>query len=170
MKAFCYEKEIVVFWDPIKLIGDYSIFLNGKEILKTEKTFWRIDGLAPNTEYDVSVSKTHGNKSVLVGESRFKTEIEKQVIDVTKHPYNAVGDGVTLNTLAIQKALDDCDENCKVVIPKGVYLSGGLTTTYFIQACIIFLGQALVVYPLGGILYYSLNSYKQNNPNLPLWK
>ncbi len=57
-----------------------------------------------------------------------------------------------------------------LLVPLVIYLSGGLTTTYFIQACIIFLGQALVVYPLGGILYYSLNSYKQNNPNLPLWK
>ena len=126
MKAFCYEKEIVVFWSPIKLIGDYVISLNGKEILKTEKTFCRIDGLEPNTEYEISVRLTGANKSVLVGESRFKTEGEKRVIDVTKPPYNAVGDGIALNTLAIQKALDDCDENSKVVMPKGVYLSGGL--------------------------------------------
>ena len=126
MRAFCYEKEIVVFWHPIKLDGDYSIFLNGKQILKTEKTFCRIQGLEPNTEYKASVSLLHGNKSILVGEIRVKTENEKQIIDVTKPPYNAVGDGKTLNTVAIQRALDDCKANCKVVIPKGVYLSGGL--------------------------------------------
>ena len=39
---------------------------------------------------------------------------------MSKSPYNAIGDGVTLNTLAIQKALDDCTDEERVVIPKGV--------------------------------------------------
>lgn len=44
--------------------------------------------------------------------------------DITK--YGAVADSVTLNTEAIQKAIDECTQNGggKVIFPKGVYLSG----------------------------------------------
>ncbi len=44
--------------------------------------------------------------------------------DVTK--YGAIGDGKTLNTTFIQKAIDDCTKSGggKVVFPAGIYLSG----------------------------------------------
>jgi len=43
--------------------------------------------------------------------------------DVTK--YGAVGDGKTLNTIFIQKAIDECNKSGggKVVFPAGIYLS-----------------------------------------------
>lgn len=126
MKAFCYENEIVVFWEPVKLQGYYSVCLNGKEITKTDKTFFRINGLTANTEYEITVALKTERETVFVGNSSFVTDKKKQVIDVTKSPYNAVGNGETLNTKAIQKALDDCDETKKVIIPKGVFLCGGL--------------------------------------------
>lgn len=46
------------------------------------------------------------------------------IIDITR--YGAVGDGKTLNTTAIQKAIDDCREQGggKVVFPAGTWLSG----------------------------------------------
>src|SRR5215212_6914882 len=45
-------------------------------------------------------------------------------IDVTK--YGAVGDGITLNTTFIQKAIDDCSNSGggRVIFPAGKYLSG----------------------------------------------
>jgi len=44
--------------------------------------------------------------------------------DITK--YGAVGDGKTLNTLFIQKAIDECTKSGggKVIFPAGIYLSG----------------------------------------------
>ena len=43
--------------------------------------------------------------------------------DVTK--YGAVGDGKTMNTSFIQKAIDECNKNGggKVIFPAGIYLS-----------------------------------------------
>src|SRR5690554_5726744 len=42
--------------------------------------------------------------------------------------FGAISDGKTMNTLAIQKAIDECHKNGggKVVIPKGTFLSGTL--------------------------------------------
>src|SRR5262245_45153129 len=45
-------------------------------------------------------------------------------IDITR--YGAVGDGKVLNTIAIQKAIDDCHQQGggKVIFPAGAWLSG----------------------------------------------
>jgi len=45
------------------------------------------------------------------------------VVDVTRPPYNAQGDGVTDDTAAIQRALDDYPDRCAILyLPNGVYL------------------------------------------------
>src|SRR5688572_19919964 len=46
------------------------------------------------------------------------------VIDISR--YGAVGDGKVLNTLAIQKAINDCHQQGggKVIFPAGIWLSG----------------------------------------------
>ena len=50
-------------------------------------------------------------------------------------------------------------------VPIVILLSGGLEYTYMVQALIIGAGQALAIYPLGGLLYFSLYSLRENNPN-----
>ena len=43
--------------------------------------------------------------------------------------YGAVGDGITMNTAAIQSAIDDCaaQGGGRVVVGEGTYLSGSIT-------------------------------------------
>lgn len=55
-----------------------------------------------------------------------KTDRRKKCLDVTKAPYFAAGDGVTMNTAALQKAIDDCTAQDMVYLPAGEYLTGAL--------------------------------------------
>ena len=55
-------------------------------------------------------------------------------------------------------------------VPLVILLSGGLEYTYLVQVLIIGVGQTLAIYPLGGLLYYSFYSLKENNPNNSIFK
>lgn len=95
-----------------------------------------INALEPETTYEISVfgriatSNNTLNRGVLQEQGLFSTIITtqslKRSIDVSKAPYYAKGDGSTINTHAIQRALDDCDRNSWVVIPQGIFLTGAL--------------------------------------------
>lgn len=57
---------------------------------------------------------------------RLRCEPPRRRIDVTAAPYFARGDGVLLNTAALQRALDDCGAQDEVYFPAGVYRTGAL--------------------------------------------
>ncbi len=114
--------KIVVWWKD-KIDSEFSCYLNGELKCKTNKTFVEFGALSENTDYSVLVKTQDGD---VVFEENLKTAKAKKKLDVTKAPYNAVGDGVTLNTKAIQKALDDCDEDSFVYVPSGDFLTGAL--------------------------------------------
>lgn len=83
-------------------------------------------GLAPDTEYRFTVrSVDHAGKesadSPVVVQ---RTTAVPALFDV-RH-YGAKGDGQTLDTAAIQKAIDACTVGCKVLLPAGTYKSGAL--------------------------------------------
>jgi hypothetical protein len=59
--------------------------------------------------------------------------------------YGAVGDGKTLNTAAIQKAIDACfaDKGGTVLVPSGVFLSGTLELKSYVTLHIVASGKLL---------------------------
>lgn len=121
MNFISKENYIVLYWDlpeNFKIGDKFEIFEGGKKIGETEKCHYRAENLESNTEYSFEVSG--------IGKVVAKTEIVKEKLDVTKAPYNAVGDGKTLNTKAIQKAIDDCKEDQMVYIPEGDFMTGSL--------------------------------------------
>ncbi len=127
-----FENEIHIYWDKIFKIDNklyFEVFLNGKLHGKAEFTHYEFKNLTPKTEYKIAVNaidKEDGSIYRKYPEITVKTANAKNVIDITKPPYNAVGDGKTDNTKALQQALNDCTDKDKVFVPAGVFVIGAV--------------------------------------------
>lgn len=117
LRSICYSDEITVFWDKDGKNGPYNLLINGEKAESPKSTHFTLSGLTADTEYSVEIE---GEKLLL------QTAKEKNKIDISKAPYNAVGDGKTMNTAAIQQAVNDCGNNDVVYIPAGVYVTAAL--------------------------------------------
>ncbi len=131
IRSIIFEDTIKLFWEYSSLVtqgGYYLIDGAGKQI-KTDKTHADFFGLTPNTEY-VFLVRLYTKDGILaqnIGDLTVRTINEKRKIDVSKAPYNAIGDGNFLNTQALQNAIDDCKTGECVFIPDGVFLTGAIT-------------------------------------------
>ncbi len=94
---------------------EYSIFLDGKEVMTSKKIVQTIEGLKPDTEYKLQVK----NADEMSEEVTFKTEYEFVTLNVKA--FGAKGDGIQDDTLFIQAAINACPKNSRVYLPKGVY-------------------------------------------------
>ncbi len=124
-----FNDSVTVYWKKAKSIKCeyyYLIYLNNKVVDKVYKTHYTFNNLTQNTAYDVKIEIYVSNKLVKTYLGSVTTKLNPNTIDVTKSPYNAVGDGKTLNTKAIQNAINDCKKGERVYIPKGVFLTGAL--------------------------------------------
>ncbi len=130
INTIIFNNEIKVWWEYVKLYPNESfrLSLNGEVLGCTIKSHFNIKSLSANTEYSINVELIDENGQIkqVIGEALTTTSYDKKIIDVTKSPYNAIADGKTLNTVAIQKAIDDCSVNECVFFPDGVYLTGAL--------------------------------------------
>ena len=130
LNSIIFEKEIILFWDSAKeFLNDYKYrVVCGEEVRVTSKTHCKFSELRANTKYAFTVELLDANGMVkyTVGSVELKTAQIRKRIDVTKPPYCALGDGKTLNTQALQRAIDDCGYGETVYIPAGVFLSGAL--------------------------------------------
>lgn len=123
-----FEDEITIWWDKewdAAEEASYRIFCDKVMVGETKKTYFSMKGLQSETAYEICVEQI-GSVKKTVDKILVTTGKAKRRIDVTKSPYNAVGDGKTLNTQALQRAFDECKEDECVYIPKGVFLSGAL--------------------------------------------
>ena len=119
-----FPDEVFLWWDlPENAAANtvYRVFRDGTEIGESKKTHFRIGDVKAGESFSVSILFGGGTLSdtVIVPE-------EKRRIDVSRAPYFAVGDGKTMNTAALQRALDDCDAKSVVYLPSGTYLCGSL--------------------------------------------
>ena len=113
MKRIIFDDEITIWWDLDKFpkADNYTLYLDGSKHGETQKTHYTFKDLQENTTYQIRVEAYSSNGSIEEEILEIQTKCKKKDIDVTKAPYCAVGDGKTINTQALQKALDDCSND-----------------------------------------------------------
>lgn len=122
----CTAHDAVIYWEKAADTvpgGQYEIFLNEKECLKTSQTFAALDSLDPDTEYRVFILY----QGQLFGQSIIHTERARRPLDVTASPFFACSTGDVLCTDALQAAIDACGPDEELYFPAGTYLTGALT-------------------------------------------
>lgn len=127
IKEIVTYSDIILYWDITDRKSEdmqYYVYLDGELVNKSNKTHVTIRNVASKTA-DVEIY-TDNSKKELFYKKSFVMKDKHHFIDVTAEPYNAVGDGKTMNTIALQRAIDDCKANEAVYIPKGVYRTGAL--------------------------------------------
>ncbi len=145
-EVFCAvaERTLTVWWDQPEQTpfpARYTVWVDGKPAGETEHTHWEWEGLQQGRDHCVQVCL--GAKTL--GEIHASAAAPRRRLDASRAPYGAVGDGKTMNTEALQRALDDCGPDAEVYLPAGVYLSGGLRmhsdTALFLEEGAVLLGS-----------------------------
>jgi len=87
-----------------------------------------VEGLQPGTEHRFTARSvlSDGSESAESNLVIQRTLERPVVLDISAAPFNAVGDGTTSNTAAIQAAIDACPPEGKVLVPAGRFKSGAL--------------------------------------------
>jgi exo-poly-alpha-galacturonosidase len=150
------ERSITVVWEkPAQHadIVDYEVYLDGRPIGRSSRNpgsparayidrfyaypgsaqqvravmnTFTATGLKPATRYRLTVRSLDRAGH----ESRDSEPVTQSTTGVPKvfnvAGYGAVGDGTTLNTAAIQRAIDACTPGGKVLIPAGVFKTGAI--------------------------------------------
>ena len=104
----------------------YHLIVNKKDIATSARCNYRFEQLSPLTNYDCDVRAEgkDGKLTTLGLTVKFKTTAQGKVLNVLT--FGAKGDGATLNTKAIQAAIDACPAGGTVLIPAGTFISGAL--------------------------------------------
>ena len=104
----------------------YHIILNGKDIGTADRCNYMLHNLQPATAYTCAVRAEEGEGQLSANSTpvKFTTRALGKILNVTD--FGALGNGSTLNTRSIQKAIDACPAGGTVLIPQGVFLSGAL--------------------------------------------
>ena len=93
----------------------YDIYINGEKYLTTDKVITSVNGLKPETDYEVS-AVYQGNT---YGPVKVKTNYEYVTLNVRE--FGAVGDGEHDDTNAIQCAIMACPKDSRVLVPEGTF-------------------------------------------------
>ncbi len=119
----CTDTALTLWWDKPEDAPQNAVYqavLNGCRQAETNRTHLTFSDLPPETRCHAAVWM--GDQ--LLGEMDAVTLPAPNRLSVAD--FGAVGDGKTLNTAALQKALDACSPGDEVYFPRGMYLTGAL--------------------------------------------
>ena len=111
------QTSIAVVWD--KTADEYEVFCDDVSYTKVTRGDCTIEGLKPGREYKITVKGGGMSQSI-----KASTRMDGGTYNVCD--YGAVGDGKTMNTRAIQAAIDACAPDGIVLIPAGTFVSGAI--------------------------------------------
>lgn len=123
IKSIITEDSIEIYWTKQEGIREYDIICSNGVTVHSSSTHALFENLDASKEYSFSITSADGT---IKKDISFSTTVKRKRIDVTKAPYNCVGDGVTMNTVGLQKAIDDCGEGECVYVPAGVFMTAAL--------------------------------------------
>lgn len=116
-------ETITLYWDKPKASDRpfvYQIRVSDRLYAEVSRTHCTLTDLLPNTVYDITVCQAETK----LGRMQVKTLPKRKRLIVTD--FGAVGDGKTLNTAALQAAIDHCGPGEEVYLPAGIYRTGAL--------------------------------------------
>ncbi len=121
---------ITVWWDKPDEAGPdwkYAVSLDGDLVKETHKTHFTFKDLESECDYLIGISVIDAESLVTDKcEIMVKTPAPRKRIDVTAPPYNVCSDGSKMETVSLQKVIDDCPEGGTLYFPAGTYLTGAL--------------------------------------------
>ncbi len=123
------EDSVTLYWDRPEGYPKgacYQIYVNQKAAGTTDRTHFELEGLKEQCSYTIQIYLKNGEKEENLSSLSLTTAPKRARIDITAAPYFALGDGKTMNTDAIQRAIDDCRAGESVFIPAGTFLTGAL--------------------------------------------
>lgn len=150
------ETSIALIWDKHENSPDivgYQVYINGEIHGITTNTDYAVTNLKFSREYEAfirAVFKT-GELSVKSNTIKVTTKPKGEIFDITS--FGAVGDGKTMTTYEIQRAIKACTPGGTVYVPKGTFLTGAIylkrNMTLYIEEGGLLLGSCSTVdYPL----------------------
>lgn len=96
---------------------EYTVYLDGVEVLTSNTNVFSLFGLKPDTEYKLT-------SSIASGTITFRTE--KNTCTVNVRDFGAKGDGTTNDTQAIQTAINCLPKGARLYFPCGTYYTAPL--------------------------------------------
>jgi polygalacturonase len=146
--------SIAILWDkPAGItVESYDVYQGTTLAANTRNTDYTLNGLAPGQDYEIYVRARFGaGNAVQSNTLRIATKPTAEVFDITT--FGAVGDGKTMNTHAIQQAIDACKPGGVVRIPAGAFLSGAIflkseMTLHLDQGAVLMGSRDIQDYPL----------------------
>jgi polygalacturonase len=160
------DTTIAIIWDKQARLEEfkcYEIYLDNKCIGTSVYTDYTISDLRCDWEYEIYVQAVTVNNAVAMKSDviRVKTRAIGEFLDVIS--YGALGDGQTLNTEAIQRAIDECSHGGVVYIPEGTFVTGALflksnMTLYLDEKALLLGSKDIVDYPLTWYRYEGLET------------
>lgn len=129
LKLFCPEEtrtadSAAILWNKVKGARQYRVFLDGAEVGRTEHTDFTLRGLKSGRGYEIEAAAEDENGRL--AQDTLHIALQEKGEELTITSFGAVGDGRTVNTSFIQKAIDACPAGGTVRIPAGTFVTGAL--------------------------------------------